>query len=97
MMAVADADPFWNERRKKNPKMGEMSQAAFLLKAQSWDLGWRCLGETARSATLLLGQDLGRVVSGAGESYGAAEFAVVSEWKGKNPLWEGYREAWVWI
>jgi hypothetical protein len=40
MMAVADSDPGWRERRKKNPKrMGEMSQAAFLLKAQSLGFG----------------------------------------------------------
>ena len=40
IMAVADRDQSWSEGRKRNPKrMGEMSQAAFLLKAQS--LGFR--------------------------------------------------------
>jgi hypothetical protein len=40
LMAVADAEESWRERRRKNPKrMGEASQAAFLLKAQSLELG----------------------------------------------------------
>ena len=36
----AEADEGWRERRKRNPKrMGELSQAAFLLKAQSMGFG----------------------------------------------------------
>jgi hypothetical protein len=41
IMAVAeDAEDAWWERRKRNPKrMGEVSQAAFLMKAQSLGFG----------------------------------------------------------
>ncbi len=36
----AEADEGWREKRKRNPKrMGELSQAAFLLKAQSMGFG----------------------------------------------------------
>src|SRR5712691_6313094 len=39
MMAMAEREESWWERRKTNPKrMGEVSQAAFLLKA--WTLGF---------------------------------------------------------
>src|SRR5947209_3031039 len=39
LMAVADPGEGWWERRRRNPKrMGEVSQAAFLLKA--WTLGF---------------------------------------------------------
>jgi hypothetical protein len=38
--AAADPDPGWWERQRRNPKrMGELSQAAFLLKAQSLGFG----------------------------------------------------------
>jgi hypothetical protein len=38
--AEAEADAGWWERRRSNPKrMGELSQAAFLLKAQSLGFG----------------------------------------------------------
>jgi len=40
MFAEADADAGWWERRRSNPKrMGELSQAAFLVKAQSLGFG----------------------------------------------------------
>jgi hypothetical protein len=40
MMAVADRNEAWWDRRKWNPKrMGEVSQAAFLMKAQSLGFG----------------------------------------------------------
>jgi hypothetical protein len=40
IFAVADSDPGWWERQGSNPKrMGELSQAAFLLKAQSLGFG----------------------------------------------------------
>jgi hypothetical protein len=154
MMAVADSDPLWSERRKKNPKkMGEMSQAAFLLKAQSLGFGlavpWgdseKCdfitwAGRGSRlyrvqvKATGRLnggGYDVQPVYSTRGEgkkSYTAEEIDVLAArvvlessgqevwyllpidvvegvknlrlfpvWKGKNPLWEEYREAWCWL
>jgi hypothetical protein len=40
IFAVADPDPGWWERQRSNPKrMGELSQAAFLVKAQSLGFG----------------------------------------------------------
>jgi hypothetical protein len=40
VMAVADVGESWWERRRRNPKrMGEVSQAAFLLKARTLGLG----------------------------------------------------------
>ena len=40
IFAAADSDPGWWERRRSNPKrMGELSQAAFLVKAQSLGFG----------------------------------------------------------
>jgi hypothetical protein len=40
IVAEADSDPAWWERRRSNPKrMGELSQAAFLVKAQAMGFG----------------------------------------------------------
>jgi hypothetical protein len=155
MMAVADPAPSWRERRKKNPKrMGEMSQAAFLLKAQSLGFGlavpwgdsekfdfvvWagrggRLLRVQVKATGRLHrgGYDVQPVYSTRGEGkkrYTAREIDVLAArvvlqgkdagevWyllpvrviarvkslrffpglKGKNPRWEGYREAWEWL
>ncbi|HWY22643.1 MAG TPA: hypothetical protein VNX26_15555 [Candidatus Acidoferrum sp.] len=40
IFAMADPNPGWWERERSNPKrMGELSQAAFLVKAQSMGFG----------------------------------------------------------
>lgn len=59
IFAVEDRDPGWWERQGSNPKrMGELSQAAFLVKAQSLGFGVGvALGATARSMTSLFGRD----------------------------------------
>jgi hypothetical protein len=155
IMAVADPAPSWRERKKKNPKrMGEMSQAAFLLKAQSLGFGlavpwgdsekfdfvvWagrggRLLRVQVKATGRLHrgGYDVQPVYSTRGEGkkrYTAREIDVLAArvvlqgkdagevWyllpvrviarvkslrffpglKGKNPRWEGYREAWEWL
>jgi hypothetical protein len=153
-MAVAEDAESWMARRKRNPKrMGEMSQAAFLLKAQSLGFGlavpWgdseKCdfivwAGRGSRlyrvqvKATGRLhrgGYDVQPVYSTRGEgkkSYTAEEIDVLAArvviegsgqeiWyllpvevvegvknlrlfpglKGRDPRWEGYREAWEWL
>ncbi len=148
----AQAEDGWRERWKRNPKrMGEMSQAAFLLKAQSLGFGlavpWgdseKCdfivwAGRGGRllrvqvKATRRLnggGYDVQPVYSTRKEgkkTYTAEEIDVLAAhvvltgkdvWyllpiaafagvkslrffpglKGKNPRWEGYREAWEWL
>ncbi len=153
MMAMADPAPFGKERRDWNPKrMGEMSQAAFLLEAQR--LGFRLAvpwGDSekfdfvvwARQGGRLLrvqvkatgrlyrgGYDVQPVYSTRGQGkkrYTAREIDVLAAhvvlesggdvWyllpvgaiagvkslrffpglNGKNPRWEGYREAWGWL
>lgn len=151
----AEADEGWKERRKRNPKrMGEMSQAAFLLKAQSLGFGlavpwgdsekfdfvvWagrggRLLRVQVKATARLYrgGYDVQPVYSTRGEGkkrYTAREIDVlvarvvlqgkdgIDVWyllpvraiagvkslrffpglKGRDPRWEGYREAWEWL
>ena len=150
----AEADEGWREERKWNPKrMGEMSQAAFLLKAQSLGFGlavpwgdsekfdfvvWAGPGgrlvRVQVKATGRLhrgGYDVQPVYSTRGEGkkrYTAREIDVLAArvvrqgdegdvWyllpvgviarvkslrffpglKGRDPRWEGYREAWEWF
>jgi hypothetical protein len=150
----AEADEGWREKRKWNPKrMGEMSQAAFLLKAQSLGFGlavpwgdsekfdfvvWAGPGgrlvRVQVKATGRLhrgGYDVQPVYSTRGEGkkrYTAREIDVLAArvvrqaddgdvWyllpvaaialvkslrffpglKGRDPRWEGYREAWEWL
>jgi hypothetical protein len=153
MMAMADPTPFWREQDWNPKRMGEVSQAAFLLKAQS--LGFRLAvpwGDSekfdfvvwaGRGGRLLRvqvkatgrlnggGYDVQPVYSTRGEGkkrYTAREIDVLAarvvrdgglsdvwyllpvgaiagvknlrffpELKGKNPRWEGYREAWEWL
>jgi hypothetical protein len=151
----AEADDSWSERRKRNPKrMGEMSQAAFLLKAQSLGFGlalpwgdsekfdfvvWagrggRLLRVQVKATGRLYrgGYDVQPVYSTRSEGkkrYTAREIDVLAArvvlqgkdgmdvWyllpvgviarvkslrffpglTGRNPRWEGYREAWGWL
>lgn len=149
----AEADFGWREERNRNPKrMGERSQAAFLLKAQSLGFGlavpwgdsekfdfvvWAGRGgrlmRVQVKATGRLhrgGYDVQPVYSTRGEGkkrYTAREIDVLAAhvvlreggdvWyllpvrtivrakslrffpgvKGRNPRWEGYREAWEWL
>lgn len=176
MMAVAeDEEELWWERRRRNPKrMGEFSQAAFLVRAQSLGFGlavpWgdseKCdfIVWAGRGGRLLRvqvkatgrlnggGYDVQPVYSTRGEgkkAYTAEEIDVLAahvvvedenkskskskskaagggarstragrdvwyllpieafagvkslrffpELKGRNPKWEGYREAWEWL
>jgi hypothetical protein len=154
MMAVAEDEEARAGRRKWNPKrMGEMSQAAFLLKAQSLGFGlavpWgdseKCdfIVWAERGGRLLRvqvkatgrlnggGYDVQPVYSTRGEgkkAYTAEDIDVLAAhvviersgkdvWyllpvevvtgvknlrlfpglKGRNPRWEGYREAWEWL
>jgi hypothetical protein len=154
MMAVAEDEEAWWERRRRNPKrMGELSQAAFLVKAQKLGLGlavpWgdseKCdfivwagrggkLMRVQVKATSRLnggGYDVQPVYSTRSEgkkAYTAEEIDVLAahvtlersgvevwyllpveafagvkslrffpEGKGKDPKWEGYREAWEWV
>jgi PD-(D/E)XK endonuclease len=160
MMAVAEEPrDGWREKRRRNPKrMGEMSQAAFLLKAQSLGFGlavpWgdseKCdfIVWAGRGGRLLRvqvkatgrlnggGYDVQPVYSTRGEgkkAYTAEEIDVLAAhvvierggvergakdvWyllpveaiagvkslrffpglKGRDPKWEGYREAWEWL
>lgn len=153
MMAEAEEDGA-RAKRKWNPKrMGEMSQAAFLLKAQSlgfalavpwgdsakfdfvvWMAGGGRLFRVQVKATGRLnggGYDVQPVYSTRSEGkkqYTAEEIDVLAarvilegggndawylfpvgvvtgqknlrlfpEWKGKDPRWERYREAWEWL
>jgi hypothetical protein len=151
-MAEADEREFWREGREGNPKrMGEMSQAAFLLKAQSlgfglavpwgdsekfdfvvWSGGGGRLMRVQVKATGRLnggGYDVQPVYSTRREGkkrYTAGEIDVLAarvireegevwyllpiaeivgvkslrffpELRGKDPKWEGYREAWGWL
>ncbi len=151
----AEADEGWREKRKRNPKrMGERSQAAFLLKAQSLGFGlalpwgdsekfdfvvWagrggRLLRVQVKATGRLNrgGYDVQPVYSTRGEGkkrYTEREIDVLAahvvlqgregmdvwyllpvgaiarvkslrffpELKGRNPRWEGYREAWEWL
>jgi PD-(D/E)XK endonuclease len=149
----AEADFGWREERNRNPKrLGERSQAAFLLKAQSLGFGlavpwgdsekfdfvvWAGPGgrlmRVQVKATGRLhrgGYDVQPVYSTRGEGkkrYTAREIDVLAAhvvlqeggdvWyllpvrrivrvkslrffpgvKGRNPRWEGYREAWEWL
>jgi hypothetical protein len=156
MMAVAEDEESreeWWKRRKRNPKrLGELSQAAFLLKAQSmgfglavpwgdsekWDFivwagpGSRLLRVQVKATGRLNGggydvqpvyalgdgekkwytkEDIdvlaARVVMEEGEEAwyllpvkavrGVKNLRLFPEWKGKNPRWERYREAWRWL
>jgi hypothetical protein len=150
----AEADEGWRERRKNPKRMGEMSQAAFLLKAQSLGFGlalpwgdsekfdfvvWagrggRLLRVQVKATARLYrgGHDVQPVYSTRGEGkkrYTAQEIDVLAarvvlqgkdgmdvwyllpvraiagvkslrffpELKGRDPRWEGYREAWEWL
>ena len=151
----AETDEGWKERRNRNPKrMGEMSQAAFLLKAQSLGFGlavpwgdsekfdfvvWagrgaRLLRVQVKATARLYrgGYDVQPVYSTRGEGkkrYTSNEIDVLAarvvlqgkdgmdawyllpvqaiagvkslrffpELKGRDPRWEGYREAWEWL
>jgi hypothetical protein len=156
IMAVAEDEGSreeWWKRRERNPKrLGELSQAAFLLKAQSmgfglavpwgdsekWDFivwagpGSRLLRVQVKATGRLNGggydvqpvyatrdgekrwytkEDIdvlaARVVMEAGEEVwyllpvkavtGVKSLRLFPEWKGKNPRWEQYREAWQWL
>ena len=155
IMAVAEDGDSASERRKRNSKrMGERSQAAFLLKAQSLGFGlavpwgdsekfdfvvWagrggRLLRVQVKATGRLHrgGYDVQPVYSTRGEGkkrYTAREIDVLAAhvvlqgkegmdvWyllpvgaiarvkslrlfpglKGRNPMWEGYREAWEWL
>lgn len=149
IMAVAE-DWDSSERRRRNPKrMGEMSQAAFLLKAQSmgfglavpwgdsekcdfivWaDRGGRLLRVQVKATGRLFGggYDVQPVYSTRDEGkkcYTAEDIDVLvahvqglDVWyllpvgvlegvknlrlfpglKGRDPRWEGYRDAWEWL
>jgi hypothetical protein len=153
IMAVAeDAEDAWWERRKRNPKrMGEVSQAAFLMKAQSLGFGlavpwgdsekydfvvWagrdgRLLRVQVKATGRLNGggYDVQPVYSTRGEGkkiYTERDIDVLAahvivegkevwyllpvrafageknlrffpDLEGRNPRWEGYREAWEWL
>jgi PD-(D/E)XK endonuclease len=155
IFAVAeDAEEGWWEKRKRNPKrLGELSQAAFLMKAQSlgfglavpwgdsekWDFvvwagpGKRLLRVQVKATGRLNrgGYDVQPVYSTRSEGkkcYTKEDIDVLAArvvlekngkdvWyllpvemvagvkslrlfpglKGKNPRWEGYREAWEWL
>src|SRR5580693_4859870 len=69
MFAEADADAGWWERRRSNPKrMGGLSQAAFLVKAQSLGFGlalpW---GASERYDFIVWARPRGRVLWGGGK------------------------------
>ncbi len=172
----AEAEAGWSERRKRNPKrMGELSQAAFLLKAQSLGFGlaipwgdsekcdfivWaegggrllrvqvkatgrlngggydvqpvyatrgegkkcytaeqidvlaahvvmegdrsrsKAAGEGARSRTKAAGEGARSTVwyvLPVEAIAGVKSLRFFPDGKGRNPKWEGYREAWEWL
>jgi hypothetical protein len=154
IMAVAEDSDGSRPRRRFAPKrMGEMSQAAFLLKAQSLGFGLAVPWGDSEKCDFIVwagcgsklyrvqvkgtgrlhrgGYDVQPVYSTRGEGkkcYTAEEIDVLAarvvieesgrevwyllpvdvvegvknlrlfpEGKGKNPLWEGYREAWEWL
>ena len=149
-----DAKEDWWEKRKRNPKrLGELSQAAFLLKVQSMGFGlavpwgdsekWDFIVWAGPGARLLRVQvkATGRLNGGGydvqpvyatrdgekkwytkedidvlaahvvmedrgGEAWyllpvkavmGVKNLRLFPEWKGRNPRWERYREAWKWL